>query len=105
MQSLETEAAFDAVMQAMNFAWGRKKPVTRDQVTLRARGAIIDVDDRAGGHGRSLNLLPIFQRKERGARTSPHRGEHNVAVLTIGLASMKPPGRTPRSGALLESQP
>ena len=57
LQSLETEAAFDAVMQAMNFAWGRvRNPVdARDQTTLRARGAIVDVDDRAGGCGRSLN--------------------------------------------------
>ena len=107
--SLETEAAFDAVMQAMNFAWGRvRDPIdARDQATLRARGAIVDVDDRAGG------LRPVTQSPYRfsGAKSgvrgpAPHRGEHNAAVLSdwLGLDEAAVSALQDQ-GALLASQP
>ena len=107
--SLETEAAFDAVMQAMNFAWGRvRNPIdARDQATLRARGAIVDVDDRAGG------LRPVTQSPYRfsGAKSgvrgpAPHRGEHNAAVLSdwLGLDEAAVSALQDQ-GALLASQP
>ena len=109
LQSLETEAAFDAVMQAMNFAWGRVRnpSAARDQATLRARGAIVEVDDRAGG------LRPVTQSPYRfsGAKSgvrgpAPHRGEHNADVLSDWLdLDEAAVGALRDQGALLESRP
>ena len=109
LQSLETEAAFDAVMQAMNFAWGRvRNPVdARDQTTLRARGAIVDVDDRAGGL-RPVTQSPYrFSSAKSGVRgPAPHRGEHNADVLSDWLGFDEAAVSALRDqGALLESQP
>ena len=109
LQRLDTEAAFDAVMQAMNFAWGRvRNPIAaRDQATLRARGAIVEVDDRAGG------LRPVTQSPYRfsGAKSgvrgpAPHRGEHNADVLSDWLDFDEAAVSALRNqGALLESRP
>ena len=109
LQSLETEAAFDAVMQAMNFAWGRvRNPVdARDQATLRARGAIVDVDDRAGGL-RPVTQSPYrFSSAKSGVRgPAPHRGEHNADVLSDWLGFDEAAISALRDqGALLASQP
>ena len=84
LMSLETEDAFDEVMRAMNFAWGRvRNPVNApDQATLRARGTIIQIDDRAGGT-RPVTQSPYrFSNAKSGVRgPAAHRGEHNREVL------------------------
>ena len=88
LQSLATEEAFDVVMRAMNFAWGRvRNPIDAlDQATLRARGAIVDMDDRAGGL-RPVTQSPYrFSSAKSGVRgPAPHRGEHNADVLNDWL--------------------
>lgn len=82
--SLETEDAFDEVMRAMNFAWGRvRNPVNApDQATLRARGTITQIDNRAGGT-RPVTQSPYrFSNAKSGVRgPAAHRGEHNREVL------------------------
>ena len=75
----------------MNIAWGQVRPgaALRDQPTLKARGAIVEVDDRAGGT-RPIPQSPYrFSAALSGVRSgAPHRGEHNREVLGewLGLA-------------------
>jgi crotonobetainyl-CoA:carnitine CoA-transferase CaiB-like acyl-CoA transferase len=57
-----------------------------DQTTIAARGAIIEVDDRAGGT-RPITQSPYrFSDAESGVRgLVAHRGEHNHEVLSEWL--------------------
>ena len=77
------EAVEDAMAQ-MNLAWGQvRAPVAlHEQPTLAARGAITEVDDRAGGT-RPITQSPYrFSAARSGVRgPAPHRGEHNIEVL------------------------
>lgn len=84
LANLATWEAVEEAMAQMNLAWGRVRAPAAlpEQPTLAARGAIIQVDDRAGG------TRPITQSPYRfsGARSgvrgpAPHRGEHNSEVL------------------------
>ena len=72
-------------MEEMNIAWGVVRDPTniRDQATVKARGAIVDIDDRAGGT-RPITQSPYrFSDAKSGVRgPAPHRGEHNKEVLT-----------------------
>ena len=71
-------------METMNLAWGKVRDPADviEQPTLRARGAIVDMDDRAGGT-RPLTQSPYrFSAASSGVRgPAPHRGEHNAEVL------------------------
>ena len=68
----------------MNIAWGqvRNAATMREQPTVAARGAIVEVDDRAGGT-RPIPQSPYrFSTATSGVRgPAPHRGEHNREVL------------------------
>jgi crotonobetainyl-CoA:carnitine CoA-transferase CaiB-like acyl-CoA transferase len=68
----------------MNLAWGKvREPAdVVNQPTLVSRGAIVQMDDRAGGT-RPLTQSPYrFSAATSGVRgPAPHRGEHNVQVL------------------------
>ena len=84
LANLATWEAVEEAMAEMNLAWGRVRAPAAlpEQPTLAARGAITQVDDRAGG------TRPITQSPYRfsGARSgvrgpAPHRGEHNSEVL------------------------
>ncbi|OUU03974.1 MAG: hypothetical protein CBB90_05030 [Gammaproteobacteria bacterium TMED30] len=89
LANLASWAEVEEAMAAMNLAWGRvRAPMTlRDQPTIAARKAIVEIDDRIGG------TRPITQSPYRfsGARSgvrgpAPHRGEHNSAVLVDWLS-------------------
>ena len=75
----------EEVMAEMNIAWGRVRNAAtlREQPTVIARSAIVDVDDRAGGT-RPIPQSPYrFSNATSGVRgPAPHRGEHNREVLT-----------------------
>ena len=74
----------ETAMAAMNIAWGqvRNGADLRDQPTLKARGSILELDDRAGGT-RPIPQSPYrFSAASSGVRgVAPHRGEHNHEVL------------------------
>ena len=74
----------ETAMAAMNIAWGqvRNGGDLRDQPTLKARGSILEIDDRAGGT-RPIPQSPYrFSAASSGVRgVAPHRGEHNHEVL------------------------
>ncbi len=71
-------------MGKMNLAWGRVRAPADllQQPTVAARGAIVQIDDRAGGT-RPITQSPYrFSAAKSGVRgPAPHRGEHNIDVL------------------------
>jgi crotonobetainyl-CoA:carnitine CoA-transferase CaiB-like acyl-CoA transferase len=84
--------AVEAAMDRMNIAWGQVRTGARlhEQPTLAARGAIAQVDDRAGG----TRPIPQSPYRFSNARSevrgpAPHRGEHNAEVLSdwLGLGA------------------
>ena len=75
-------------MGKMNLAWGRVRAPADllQQPTVAARGAIVQIDDRAGGT-RPITQSPYrFSAAKSGVRgPAPHRGEHNIEVLASWL--------------------
>ncbi len=88
LAQFETWDALEQAMARLNLAWGKvRDPVDiRDQPTVASRGAVVDIDDRAGGT-RPITQSPYrFSRAASGVRgPAPHRGEHNAEVLTEWL--------------------
>ncbi len=84
MQTLNSWPDVEALMARMNLAWGqvREGATLREQPTLKHRGSITEVDDRAGGT-RPVSQSPYrFSSARSGVRgPAPHRGEHNAEVL------------------------
>ena len=83
----QTCADRDAVVAAlnkMNIAWGdvRKASDVGELASVKARGTIAQVDDRAGGI-RSIPQSPYRFRRHQSSVASgaPHLGEHNQEVL------------------------
>jgi crotonobetainyl-CoA:carnitine CoA-transferase CaiB-like acyl-CoA transferase len=94
MAGLATWAAVEDAFDRMNIAWGEVRPAAslRDQPTLRHRGAITDVDDRAGGVRPTGQSPYRFSAATSGVRGgAPHRGEHNAEVLAewLGLSAVE----------------
>jgi CoA:oxalate CoA-transferase len=88
MRALADWDAVEAAMAGINIAWGRLRSGRElgDQPTLRHRGSIAQVDDRAGGT-RPIPQSPYrFSGASSGVRAgAPHRGEHNAEVLAEWL--------------------
>ena len=84
LANLASWEAVEEAMAQMNLAWGQvRAPVAlHEQPTLAARGAITEVDDRAGGT-RPITQSPYrFSAARSGVRgPAPYRGEHNIEVL------------------------
>ena len=98
---LATWEAVEAAMDRMNIAWGQVRPGARmaEQPTVRHRGSIAQVDDRAGGT-RPIPQSPYrySDAKSEVRGPAPHRGEHNEAVLAEWL------GKSAAQVAALHSQ-
>jgi CoA:oxalate CoA-transferase len=84
MRALADWDEVETALAGVNIAWGRLRPGhdLGEQPTLRHRGAIVQVDDRAGGT-RPIPQSPYrFSNARSGVRAgAPHRGEHNGEVL------------------------
>ena len=92
MLSLTTWEAVEAAFAKMNVAWGQVRPAAdvRNQATLAHRGAIIEIDDRAGGTRPVAQSPYRWSSAKSGVRgPAPHRGEHNREVLGewLGLSA------------------
>ena len=100
MASLATWDEVEAAFARINVAWGRVRAAStlREQPTVAHRGAIVDIDDRAGGT-RPITQSPYrFSAAASGVRgPAPHRGEHNAEVLAEWL------DRTPQEVAALQA--
>ncbi len=84
MLSLTTWDEVEAAFAKMNVAWGQIRPgaTLREHPTLKHRGTLVDIDDRAGG----VRTVPQSPYRMSGAKAgvrgpAPHRGEHNAEVL------------------------
>jgi crotonobetainyl-CoA:carnitine CoA-transferase CaiB-like acyl-CoA transferase len=92
LEGLATWGAVEQAMAAMNLAWGAvwASRDLEDHPTVRARGSIVQIDDRAGGT-RPIPQSPYRFSAARSGVQGPaaHRGEHNEAVLTewLGLGA------------------
>jgi crotonobetainyl-CoA:carnitine CoA-transferase CaiB-like acyl-CoA transferase len=84
MAQLDSWEAVESTMSRMNLAWGqvRNAATIQEQPTIKARGAIVQIDDRAGGT-RPITQSPYrFSNASSGVRgPASHRGEDNRAVL------------------------
>ena len=82
--------AVETKMAEMNLAWGIVRDPTdiREQATVKARGAIVDIDNREGGT-RPVTQSPYrFSGAKSGVRgPAPYRGEHNQEVLSEWLGT------------------
>ena len=106
---LKTAPEVREAMETMNLAWGDVRPssAVRESPTVRHRGTIADVDDRAGGT-RPVTQSPYrFSNAAAGVRgVAPHRGEHNADVLADWLGCDEDEiGRWRETVALLEDIP
>jgi crotonobetainyl-CoA:carnitine CoA-transferase CaiB-like acyl-CoA transferase len=94
MAGLDSWEAVERTMAAMNIAWGRvRDPVdVREQATVKARGTITHIDDRAGST-RPIPQSPYrFSAAQAGVRgPARHRGEDNAPVLSewLGKTSLE----------------
>ena len=86
--SLTSKAQVREAMDAMNLAWGdvRDSADVLASPTVRHRGSITHIDDRAGAR-RPVTQSPYrFSNADAGVRgVAPHRGEHNALVLKSWL--------------------
>lgn len=107
MAALATWEAVETAFAQMNVAWGRVRPAAdiRQQPTIAHRGAIVDIDDRAGGT-RPITQSPYrFSAAASGVRgPAPHRGEHNAEVLAEWLGRTAAEVEALTSGGVLTSE-
>lgn len=108
MAALPDHAAVEAAMDRINFAWGlvRHGADVPDMPTVRHRGSIVQIDDRAGGT-RPVPQSPYrFSRAKSGVRgPAPHRGEHNHAVLAEWLGMSRTSVDTLVASGVLHTDP
>ena len=89
LNTLDTTEKFSSAMKSINVAWGevRSPENLRDQITIKKRGSITDIDDRNGGT-RPITQSPYrFSAAKSGVRgPAAHRGEHFDEILTDWLS-------------------
>jgi CoA:oxalate CoA-transferase len=102
----ERAALLRALDQA-DLPWGEVKTTRQafDTETLRARGAVVRIDDRAGGVRPVIQSPYKFSNAESGVSgPAPHRGEHNREVLEQWLGKNADEiSALERQGVLLKS--
>jgi CoA:oxalate CoA-transferase len=84
MRGLADWDEVETAMAKINIAWGRVRRGhdLGEQPTLRHRGSIAQIDDRAGGTRPTPQSPYRFSAARSGVRGgAPHRGEHNREVL------------------------
>jgi CoA:oxalate CoA-transferase len=107
--SFTDRAALEAALAKADLPYGAVKE-SRDALaspSLKARGAIASVDDRAGGKRSVIRSPYRFSAAESGvAGPAPYRGEHNRAVLaqwlSLGTAEAE---QLERAGVVLAEPP
>ena len=107
MADLASLEEVESTMASMNLAWGRVADPAeiQNQQTIRSRGSIVDIDDRAGGT-RPITQSPYrFSGAISGVRgPAPHRGEHNDEVLSEWLNKPESAIKALKQAAVLHSE-
>ncbi|MCR9261866.1 MAG: CoA transferase [Pseudomonadaceae bacterium] len=107
MAALNSLEEVEAGMAEMNLAWGEVRDPTDivNQVTVKHRGVITQVDDRQGGT-RPVTQSPYrFSKAKSGVRgPAPHRGEHNNEVLNQWLGKSEQEIETLRAQNILQAE-
>lgn len=106
LAALASWDAVEAAMAAMNLAWGRIRDAAtllEEQPTVKARGTLVQIDDRAGGT-RPITQSPYrFSHARSGVRgPAPHRGEHNFDVLADWLGKSEADVRALANSGVLQ---
>ena len=92
LAGLPDREALVAALDRMNLAWGRvldSRSAVLESATVRARGSVAAVDDRANGTRPVVQSPYRYRHLGSGVRgPAPRRGEHNAEVLAdwLGLA-------------------
>jgi crotonobetainyl-CoA:carnitine CoA-transferase CaiB-like acyl-CoA transferase len=90
LRELPDRGAVIEALNRMNLAWGdvRESENAREQPTVKHRGTIVDIDDRAGGTRPIVQSPYRFSEADSGVR-GPVRfqGEDNEAVLREWLGA------------------
>ena len=108
LAAIETLEEFDALMKAINVAWGlvRDPSTIQAQPTVAHRRSVTEIDNREGGT-RPITQSPYrFSNAESGVRgPAPHRGEHNCVVLEqwLGMTQSEVDGLA-QAGILLADE-
>ena len=90
LAELPGRAAVIEALDRMNLAWGdvRESEKAREQPTVRHRGTIVDIDDRAGGTRPIVQSPYRFSAAESGVRgPARFQGEDNVVVAREWLGA------------------
>jgi crotonobetainyl-CoA:carnitine CoA-transferase CaiB-like acyl-CoA transferase len=107
--SFDDRGKLIAALNQADLAWGEVKRSLDafDTPTLRARGAVVRIDDRAGGTRPVIQSPYRFSNAESGVQApAPHRGEHNRAVLQEWLgATAERVSELETAGVLLNAIP
>jgi CoA:oxalate CoA-transferase len=106
--TLPDRASVAAALDRAELAWGevRSSTAALESPTARARGSVVSIDDRAGGSRRVIQSPYRFSVSASGAGArAPHRGEHNVDVLSrwLGMSADDVAGYESRGVLLRES--
>ena len=88
LMRLDSWESLEQAMKAINVAWGEVNNgrTLRSHPAVLARGAIVEIDDRAGGTRPTTQSPYRFSAATSKVRGfAPHRGEHNAEVLSEWL--------------------
>ena len=105
LKQCETLQQFADLMDTIDMPWGQvRDPHDLEiQATLKHRGMIVQVDDRAGGTRPVADSPYRFSQAKSGVRgPAAHRGEHNRLVLKdwLGLADAEIDARIDATGVV-----
>jgi CoA:oxalate CoA-transferase len=87
--SFPDASALGVALERAELAWGEVRTTAQaiESASARARGSVVETDDRAGGTRRVIQSPYRFSAARSGVRgPAPKRGEHNHAVLEQWLA-------------------
>ncbi|MGB5644742.1 MAG: CoA transferase, partial [Gammaproteobacteria bacterium] len=105
LRECETPQQFAELMDVIDIPWGQVRDPhdLEAQATLKHRGMIVQIDDRAGGTRPVADSPYRFSQAKSGVRgPAAHRGEHNRPVLKdwLGLADAEIDARIDSTGVV-----
>lgn len=105
LRECETPQQFSELMDTIDIPWGQVRDPhdLEAQATLKHRGMIVQIDDRAGGTRQVADSPYRFSQAKSGVRgPAAHRGEHNRSVMKdwLGLTDAQIDARVDSTGVI-----